>query len=166
MPSVIEHYDMDDESYQRIRIRGCLWPSDAWVKVQRASMRAVKLLDEAELVGIGVVHPPEITSVTFLTANKARGRQSDWEIVFEAPGGRRGRISDAISIVRGRVVGEFIEAREDEWALRRANVIKQILTTTGHGPRRLRGARRDEMSSELYPTFRLKNGLYDVVFST
>mgnify|MGYP003653987075 CR=1 FL=1 len=165
MPDVLTYYDLDDPGYLRIRIRGCLWPADAWDKGQRSSMRAVKLLSLYDPIGIGVVYPPEVASVTFATSHKARGTKSDWEIVFEAPGGWRGRISDAVRIVRERVVGEFVDDELAGLEIARSNTIKQVLTTTGNGPRRSRGGRRDEMSSTLYPSFRFKNGLYDILFT-
>ncbi len=166
MPEVLEDYDMDDPGYVRIRIRGCLWPEDAWAKAQVSSARAVRLLDDETLSpAIGVVHPPEVSGVSFVTSPRARGRRGDWEIVFESPTGFRGKISEVLAAVRERVVGEYVEDESAKWRLGRENTIKQVLTTTGNGPRRLRTGRRDEMSREMFPDLRLKNGLYDIVFT-
>ena len=125
MPEVLLDYFQDDLSdirKDRVRVRGCVWPREAWEKAQRVSMRAVRLLDDVDLTpAIGVVRPPEVIGVTFQTSGRARGRRGDWEIVFEGPDGRRGRLSDIIASVRGRVVGEFFDDVTEVWALARAN---------------------------------------------
>ncbi len=164
MPRILDDYDMDDPGYERIRIRGCLWAEDAWAKAQTSSARAVKLLDDdTREVAIGIVYPPEVVGVSVVTVNRARGRRGDWEIVFESPSGMRGRISEVLQDVRESVIGQFVDDSRERWTMETANAIKQVLTTTGNGPRSRRGPRRDEMSTKLIPLFRLKNGLYDIL---
>ena len=166
MPRVVLEYDQVDHGSEKIKVRGCVWAQDAWAKVQRmTSKRALRLLDSDDLTPvIYMVSPPEVTGATFTTSNRARGCRGDWEIVFEAPGGMRGGLQSAIAEVREAVTGEFVDTPHDLWALARRSCVRQILTTRGHGLRRSRGARKDEMSADLLPTLRTSNGVYEVVF--
>jgi hypothetical protein len=167
-PEIIDE-DIEDSDYDKVvrfKIRGSFWPDEAWKKLLLRNARATRLADnDAWTAAILVVYPPEIIGLTYATPGIARGGRGDWKIEFGDPEGARSeRVSDAVAMARRRFIGKFVEDRDGRIATSQEAVIHQILTTTGYGPRRSRGARRVEMSRPLFPWIRLRPALHEVTF--
>lgn len=161
--------DFEMQGYEHgvsFTIRGSIWPEDAWEKLLSRNKRAREMAASDGWSASGFIHyTPEVTGVSFLTKNVAKGRQGTWEIVFRTPDGKSyPSVSGAVHDIRSAVVGRSVSNLHESLRLASENAILQVLTTRGSGTRKSLGLRRDEMSRKLLPTFKLSPGRYSFLF--